>query len=60
MEKIDALSPLSVLKRGYTITYSLPDHRVLKRSSETSVGDEIEVQFADGRIVCGVKQMRGD
>ncbi|MHC1573906.1 MAG: exodeoxyribonuclease VII large subunit [Candidatus Syntropharchaeales archaeon] len=58
IEKIDALSPLSVLKRGYTITYSLPDRKVIKRSADVSVGEELEIRFSDGRLICGVKKAK--
>ncbi|HDM36930.1 MAG TPA: exodeoxyribonuclease VII large subunit, partial [Candidatus Syntrophoarchaeum butanivorans] len=60
MEKIDALSPLSVLSRGYTLTYSLPDRNILKRCAEVSPEEEVEVRFADGRLICEVKERKKD
>lgn len=49
MGKLDALSPLRVLERGYTIIKDA-DHptRVFKRASEVDVGQKMKVVFHDG------------
>ena len=51
--KLDALSPLAVLSRGYSIT-SL-NGRVVKSKNEVNSGDEINVRLHDGNIIARVK-----
>ncbi len=45
---LDALSPLSILSRGYAIASK--DGRVLRRTEDVSVGEEFEVRVSDGVI----------
>ena len=44
---LDALSPLSVLSRGYAIAKDAADH-VVKDASELAVGDEVRVLLGRG------------
>ena len=44
--KLDSLSPLKVLARGYSITKK--DENIITDSKNLSVGDSISIQFADG------------
>lgn len=46
--QLQALGPQNTLKRGFTIT-RLQDGPVLTHASDLSIGDQIEVIFADGR-----------
>lgn len=46
ISKIDGLSPLKTLTRGYSIVQS-GDH-VIKSSKELKQGDEISIRFSDG------------
>lgn len=54
--KLDALSPLKVLDRGYSITYKLPSMKVVKDSKELSHGDEILINFNSGKARCSVTE----
>jgi len=49
-EKLGSLSPLSILKRGYSITQKLPDMTVLKDSAQVSPGSGIKILLARGAI----------
>jgi exodeoxyribonuclease VII large subunit len=49
MGKLDALSPLRVLERGYSIT-TRPDGRAVRAAEEVGVGDELEVRLSRGRL----------
>lgn len=53
-EKLDALSPLKVLSRGYSVCQK--DGEVIKSSSEVQIGDKIEVLLNQGQIFCRVEQ----
>jgi exodeoxyribonuclease VII large subunit len=46
---LDALSPLAVLARGYTLTESL-DGRRLQSAGEVAPGDMLRTRFADGVV----------
>ncbi len=50
--KLDALSPLGVLKRGYSIAYA--NGSSLKSVNEVSVKDRIKVKLVDGVLDCAV------
>jgi len=49
-EKLGSLSPLSILKRGYSITQKLPDMTILKDSAQVSPGNSIKILLASGTI----------
>ena len=46
---LDALSPLKVLARGYSIAYD-GDNRVVTQASSFAPGDELRVRMADGDV----------
>jgi exodeoxyribonuclease VII large subunit len=52
--KLEALNPLAVLTRGYSITYALKSGRIVRRSSEVSVDEALRVRLGKGSIECTV------
>ena len=54
-ERLNALSPLATLKRGYSISRKT-DGEVLTDAEQVSVGDRIEVQLARGHLACRVEE----
>lgn len=52
--KLDALSPLKVLSRGYSLA-STKDGALLTSQKQVNAGDEISVRLNDGSIICEVK-----
>lgn len=52
--KLDALSPLKTLSRGYSITYASDGHSVVDSVQRVNDGDHIQVQVQDGRLACTV------
>jgi len=52
--KLDALSPLKVLGRGYSVVLDEQKNTV-KNISQVSVGDLIEVKLADGHLDCRIE-----
>ena len=54
--RLNALSPLATLARGYSISRKMSGE-VLTSTQQVSVGDRIEVQLADGHLVCRVEEL---
>ena len=57
LEGLDRLSPLNVLRRGYSITRALPDYSILKDVKGLKVGDRINVKLHRGEIIGQIKQL---
>ncbi|MBM4350692.1 MAG: exodeoxyribonuclease VII large subunit [Deltaproteobacteria bacterium] len=53
--KLDSLSPLSILQRGYSITRKLPSLKILRDAAEVLVGDKVEVKLHRGTLSCCVE-----
>jgi len=52
------LGPLSILKRGYSITRTLPEKNVLKDTSGVKEGDPVQVLLAEGELTCRVEGLK--
>ena len=53
--KLDSLSPLKVLARGYSIAKK--DENIIVNSKDLSVGDSISIQFADGNAKAEITEV---
>ena len=56
--KLEALNPLSVMSRGYSVVQK--EGRVISSSSDMEVGDEFIVRFKDGTITANVQSITPD
>ncbi|MBE6916267.1 MAG: exodeoxyribonuclease VII large subunit [Ruminococcaceae bacterium] len=54
---LDAMSPIKVLTRGYSIA-SNASGKPLTSASQVSVGERLNVQFHEGSAVCTVEQVK--
>lgn len=54
--KLDALSPLAVLARGYAIART-SEGRILHSTSDTEIGQQIEVKLYRGQLKCTVDEI---
>jgi exodeoxyribonuclease VII large subunit len=54
--RLDALSPLAVLDRGYSIAHRMPAEKIIKDSASLGVGDAVRVTFAKGKAICRVEE----
>lgn len=54
--KLDALSPLAVLGRGYTIAADT-DGSIIKSAKQIKSGDNISIKINDGRAYCTVNEV---
>lgn len=57
VEKLETLSPISVLARGYAIAYS-SEKKVIDSISKVAAGDDLEVRVQDGTLLCQVKSIK--
>jgi len=57
--RLEALSPLSALRRGYAVPTG-PDGRILRNTSYFEPGAEFALRVVDGKIACRVEQVMPD
>lgn len=55
--KLDAMSPLKVLTRGYAMAQT-PDGKVVRSVSQVSCGDRIRISFSDGKLTATVTDVK--
>jgi exodeoxyribonuclease VII large subunit len=53
-QRLTALSPLEVLKRGYAVVYRTHDSRLVDSVEKVKRGDELKVQVSDGSFLVDV------
>lgn len=51
---MQALSPLAVLERGYSLTYR-SDGKIVKNSTQVKIGEGLEIRLAQGRLSARVE-----
>jgi exodeoxyribonuclease VII large subunit len=58
--KLQALNPVAILARGYSITRTIPAKTVVKDPGTVSLNQDLEVTVALGRLYCRVKGKSSD
>jgi exodeoxyribonuclease VII large subunit len=48
--RLDAVSPLRVLERGYAVAFRQSDQRALIDAAEVNIGDDLEIRLSRGRL----------
>jgi exodeoxyribonuclease VII large subunit len=56
--RLDSLSPLAILARGYSVCRRLPDLRILTRAASVAEGGRVEVLLHQGGLICRVEERR--
>ena len=54
--ELNALSPLAILERGYSVCFQYPSKKLVKSATEVSAGDKVEIKLANGEIICEVER----
>jgi exodeoxyribonuclease VII large subunit len=56
--RLDALSPLAVLSRGYAIVYREPEGAIVRRARDVAEGDALRLRVAEGEIDATARAVR--
>ena len=54
--RIETLSPISILQRGYSITRTMPDLKVVRSPKKVAINQDLKVTVANGSLTCRVKE----
>jgi exodeoxyribonuclease VII large subunit len=57
MAALDALSPLAILQRGFSIVHNITDGRIVRRASDVTLGEAVQVRLSEGQLVCQVDKV---
>lgn len=55
--KLEALSPLSILNRGYSISARLTDGKIIKETGDVRIGDKVETKLGKGKFTSKVEEI---
>jgi exodeoxyribonuclease VII large subunit len=55
--RLESLSPLGVLSRGYSLTQRTADGQIVRSAAELSPGQQITTRFAQGRAISRVERV---
>jgi exodeoxyribonuclease VII large subunit len=58
--RLDALSPLSVLGRGYAVCWNETRDSIIRSAAAVSSGQRVQVTLAEGELTCRVESTRAD
>lgn len=58
VSKLEALSPLQVLSRGYAALFDETNEQVISSVHQVAVDDDIQVRLKDGALLCRVKETK--
>jgi exodeoxyribonuclease VII large subunit len=58
--RLDTLSPLAVLARGYAVCWTEDRTAIVRDAASVSAGDRVQVTLARGEIDCRVESTRGE
>ncbi|MGG1680057.1 exodeoxyribonuclease VII large subunit [Neobacillus sp. NRS-1170] len=54
---LQALSPLKIMERGYSLAYSA-ENRLVKSVSQVKVNEQVQIQLTDGSLYCKVENIK--
>lgn len=58
IDKIELLNPLSILKRGYSLTYK--NEKIIKSVTDVNINDNLKIKMNDGLVSVLVKEIENE
>jgi exodeoxyribonuclease VII large subunit len=58
--RLETLSPLAVLARGYAVCWNADRTAILRRATDVSAGDRVRVTLHEGELDCEVRSNGSD
>ena len=55
--RLDDLSPLQGMERGFSITENIQTGELIKNSNQLKLGDIVKIRFKQGSILCNVEEI---
>lgn len=59
ISKLEALSPLKIMERGYSLTFN-ENQKLISKIAQVNQNDEITVRLSDGSLQCKVMDIKGE
>lgn len=56
-KRLEALSPLAVLSRGYSLTIRMPQGEVIKEASQVKIGEQVKTNLSKGSFISEVQEV---
>src|SRR5262249_38447231 len=56
--KLETLGPLATLKRGFSVSFKMPQMKIVSSVRSIEVGDEVQTKVQDGFFVSRVTEVR--
>lgn len=60
LDRLNSLSPLAILDRGYGILETVAHHQLIRDVRRVSVGEQIVARLANGQLRCTVEEVSPD
>ncbi len=60
VKRLEDLGPLSILKRGYSITRKLPEKTIVRHAAGMEKGEQVQVLLGEGQLECRVEEVSSD
>ena len=57
---LEALNPLAILKRGYSITRSVPQRTIIRKARQVKIGQPLEIVLGTGLLTVSVDGKQSD
>jgi exodeoxyribonuclease VII large subunit len=54
--RLETLNPIAILERGYSITRTVPDSKIVMDPETVALNQDLEVIVSKGALICKVKE----
>ena len=54
--RLNDLNPTEILKRGYSITRTIPENDTVLDANQVNIGDHVQIVLSEGNLICRVER----